>query len=75
MFSFNFINFNVYVYHKLGCPKVLRCDYGTENATIAQIQIAFRMNHDDSFAGVKSFIYGPSSANIVSCLSCFPVPT
>ena len=49
-----------------GCPKVLRCDYGTENSTVATIQIAFRMTHDDSFAGINSFIYGPSTTNIVS---------
>ena len=50
----------------LGCPSVIRCDYGTENVSIASIQIAFRFYHTDSRAREKSFIYGPSKANIVS---------
>ena len=49
-----------------GCPTLLRCDYGTENVNLAAIQIAFRMDHKDSRESEKSFIYGPSTANIVS---------
>ena len=49
-----------------GCPSVVRCDYGTENISIASTQIAFQFYHTDSRAGVNSFIYGPSKANIVS---------
>lgn len=49
----------------IGCPKVVRADYGTENCSVAKIHIAFRMDHDDSMAGSKSFMYGPSTANIV----------
>ncbi len=45
---------------------VVRGDCGTENCIVAQIQIAFRMNHDDDQSKEKSFIYGPSTANIVS---------
>ena len=41
---------------------------GTENASLAKSQIAFRMNHGDDLSGEKSFIYGPSTANIVGCL-------
>lgn len=51
----------------LGCPEVLRCDYGTENSSLATIQIAFRYHHQNSMAKDKSFIYGPSKSNIV-CL-------
>lgn len=50
----------------IGCPKVIRSDCGTENSKLAKVHIAFRMNHDDSFASSKSFIYGPSTANTVS---------
>ena len=45
---------------------MLRSDYGTENSSLACIQIAFRYYHDDDLAGGKSFIYGPSKSNIVS---------
>ena len=49
-----------------GCPLVVRADYGTENCGVAKVQIAFRMGHDDSLSQSGSFIYGPSTANIVS---------
>ena len=45
---------------------MLRCDYGTENTSLATTQIAFRMHHTDAMAGEKSFVYGPSKSNIVS---------
>ena len=48
-----------------GCPTILRCDYGTENVAMAVVQTAFRLNHHDSLAGAKSFMYGPSTGNIV----------
>ena len=46
---------------------VVRGDCGTENCRTAKIQIAFRMHHDDDRSGEKSFLYGPSTANVVSC--------
>ncbi len=49
----------------LGCPTMLRCDYGTENTSLATVQIAFRLRHRDRLAAQKSFIYGPSTGNIV----------
>lgn len=49
----------------LGCPRIIRADHGTENCTVAKIHIAFRMDHADSLAGSKSFIYGRSTSNIV----------
>lgn len=55
-------NYNTYF---LGCPRILRADHGTENAIAAQAHIAFRLRHTDRLAGSKSFIYGPSTANIV----------
>ena len=45
---------------------MLRSDYGTENASLAAIQMAFRFDDDDEMAGEKSFMYGPSKSNIVS---------
>ena len=58
----------IYIYiYIIGCPRIVRADHGTENALVAEMQIAFRFNHTDSLAGQKSFIYGPSTANIVSC--------
>lgn len=51
----------------IGCPKVVRADLGTENASVAKIHIALRTNHSDSLAAAKSFIYGPSTANTVGC--------
>ena len=44
----------------------MRCDYGTENTRLATVQVAFRLFHDDSLAGERSFLYGPSTGNIVS---------
>ena len=47
------------------CPYILRSDYGTENASLAAIQMAFRFNDNDEMAGEKSFMYGPSKSNII----------
>ena len=47
----------------IGCPRVVRADYGTENCTVAQLQIAFQMFHD--LSACKGFLYGPSTANVV----------
>lgn len=49
----------------LACPSILRSDYGTENCALAAIHIAFRYNHYDAMAREKSFMYGPSTSNIV----------
>ena len=46
-------------YNIVGCPAIIRCDYGTENASVATCQLAFRGG--DS----ASFVYGPSKYNIV----------
>ena len=50
---------------------MLRYDYGTENCDMAAIQIALRSMHNDELNGSKSFIYGPSKANVVSFLNTF----
>lgn len=52
----------------IGCPAILRSDYGTENSILAAIQIALRYEHGDSLAKERSFIYGPSKNNVV-CVS------
>lgn len=45
---------------------IVRADFGTENCVVAKAHIAQRMYHADAYAKEKSFIYGPSTANIVS---------
>ena len=47
----------------VGCPERLRADRGTENGCVEEMQMFFRRNHPDSFAGEKSFLYGRSTAN------------
>ena len=49
-----------------GCPKLLRCDMGSENANIAFIQPFIRRNHSDARSGSGSFRYGKSTTNQVS---------
>ena len=44
---------------------MVRGDYGTENASVAKIHLAFRMNNTSDVT--KDFLYGPSTANTVSC--------
>lgn len=44
-------------------PRVVRSDLGTENKTLEFLQPLFRRECSDSFGGLKSFIYGKSSAN------------
>ena len=41
----------------------VRMDRGTENVVIADMQVAFRWNHDDNRSGNKSVLLGKSSAN------------
>ncbi len=41
----------------------VRADCGTENCVVAKAQIAL---HTDEYAREQSFIYEPSTANIVS---------
>ena len=48
-----------------GCPRIVRSDYGTENCFLAATQIALRMNHTDSFSGIKSYRYGKSTTSTV----------
>ena len=45
---------------------LIRSDHRTENCAIVKIHIAMRMFHNDERCGRRSFIYGPSTANIVS---------
>jgi hypothetical protein len=44
-------------------PRIIRADCGTENSIIAVLQPLLRFNHQDSLAGIKSFIYGRSTSN------------
>lgn len=53
----------------IGCPTVLRSDYGTENCHIASTQMALRHSHLDQWAGMQSFKYGKSTTNTVCFLT------
>ena len=44
-------------------PRVVRCDHGTENVHIRDVQVYFREGYDDDFAGEHSFLQGKSSSN------------
>lgn len=44
-------------------PCVVRCDRGTENVHIEKCQKIWRRNSGDEFSGMKSFLYGKSTAN------------
>ena len=42
------------------CPRLPRCDCGTENAKLSVLQPFFRYSGIDSMVGMKSFMYGKS---------------
>jgi hypothetical protein len=44
-------------------PRILRADNGTENSRVSFLQPLFRYHSTDSMAGIKSFMYGKSTAN------------
>ena len=44
-------------------PTIIRSDRGTENVTVRQLQIFFRLGHVDSHAADKSFIVRKSTSN------------
>ena len=50
----------------IGCPTLLRSDYGTENTSIATCQMMFRHPHRDRYAGPNSFVFGSSIEFVVS---------
>ena len=59
-----------YVLDELGLvPRILRCDLGTENSTLALLHPFFRHRAADPLAGLNSFMYGKSVSNqrIESC--------
>ena len=45
----------------------LRSDYGTENCSVAALQIAFHLKNCSGLRE-KSYIYGPSKSNIVKLI-------
>ncbi len=49
----------------LGCPKIVRCDKGTENSVISYLHPFLRRNSNDVFSGENSFRYGRSTSNQV----------
>lgn len=48
---------------EMGCPRVIRSDFGTENNTVRQMQQFLRRNGDDPLASEKSFMQGTSQHN------------
>ena len=58
----------IMMWYNVGCPRVIRADYGTENSVTAKIHIALRIDQED---GQRCFFYGPSTANIVGLLPTF----
>lgn len=44
-------------------PTIIRSDRGTENVTVHQLQIFFRLGHGDGHAADRSFIVGKSTSN------------
>ncbi|XP_052105159.1 uncharacterized protein LOC127738093 [Mytilus californianus] len=51
------------VKEKAGCPQRVRFDFGTENVYVANMQKFLRRNHNDEFAGDKSYLSGKSTHN------------
>lgn len=57
---------------KLGVPRLVRADQGTENTLVEDVQVALRWQHEDDMAGTKSFLYGKSTSNqVCHCLFCY----
>lgn len=44
-------------------PALVRSDLGTENSLVECLQIAFRLDHTDEYAGANSCVKGKSTAN------------
>ncbi|CAC5395296.1 unnamed protein product [Mytilus coruscus] len=51
------------VKEKAGCPQRVRSDFGTEDVYVANRQKFLRRNHNDEFAGDKSYLSGKSTHN------------
>lgn len=54
----------------LGCPSIVRSDYGTENFVLAACHMALHHNHEDEFSGERSFWFGLSTTNTVESRIC-----
>ena len=52
-----------YVCHKIGTAQRIRADCGNENGTVKEVQIFLRTTHVDTYAGERSFLFGPSTSN------------
>lgn len=44
-------------------PCVVRCDHGTENVHIRDVQVYLRSNDEDDFSGENSYLQGRSTSN------------
>ena len=59
----------------LGCPSIIRSDYGTENSVLAACHMALRHNHDDEISGARSFRFGSSTTNTVEFICAYTYST
>ena len=64
---------NIFCCFISGCPELLRTDPGTENSTIATLQMVFRRNGSDSRAGIESHRYGKSTSNQAGILQMISI--
>ena len=51
------------VLKRMYLPTLIRADKGTENSLVENLQQCLRYDHDDEYAGEKSFLIGKSTAN------------
>ena len=56
------------IFFPIGCPSIIRSDYGTENSILAACHMALRHNHDDEYSGDLSFRFGSSTTNTVESI-------
>lgn len=59
---------SIFINFLLGCPSIIRSDYGTENSILATCHMALRHNHDDELSGERSFRFGSSTTNTVKSI-------
>ena len=48
---------------RMGCPRMILSDHGTENGHMQAMQVFMRETPHDSLAGPKSFVMGKSTTN------------
>ena len=59
---------NGLIFFPIGCPSIIRSDYGTENSILAACHMALCHNHNDKYSGDRSFQFGSSTTNTVESI-------